>query len=129
MNQHGPKLDSALCGPNTLKFLKMASTTPEDIDSSTADADAVRLAHLGYKQELHRNFSQWSLISFGVTLTGTWCALGGALYGGIYAGGPPGVIYGFILVMLGQLFVGLTIAEFASSYPTTGGKLPFTGRR
>lgn len=99
------------------------SSIPPHTDMAVegVDADAYHLAQLGYKQELQRNFSQWSLISFGVTLTATWAALGGALAGGIYAGGPTGVVYGFILTLVGQCFVGATIAEFASSYPTTGG--------
>lgn len=110
----------------TLGPEKVASTAAYEAgsDGSTARAnnDAAHLAQLGYKQELTRNFSQWSVISFGITLSGTWCALAGALYGGIYAGGPPGVVYGFILVFVGQCFAGATIAEFASSYPTTGGE-------
>jgi choline transport protein len=100
---------------------KSSNPPHTDMAVEALDADAYHLAQLGYKQELERNFSQWSLISFGVTLTATWAAMGGALAGGIYAGGPAGVIYGFILTLVGQCFVGATIAELASSYPTTGG--------
>ncbi|KIW96769.1 uncharacterized protein Z519_02160 [Cladophialophora bantiana CBS 173.52] len=103
------------------------SMAAEEIPSEVVrDSDALHLAQLGYKQELDRNFSQWTLISFGVTLSATWVAIGGALGTGIYNGGPPGIVYGFILVFFGQCFVGATIAEFASSYPTTGGMYHWT---
>lgn len=39
----------------------------------------------------------------------------------INAGGPGAVIYGFILVAILQSFLGASLAEFVSSYPTSGG--------
>lgn len=69
------------------------STLPTEL---VPDSDAIHLAELGYKQELKRHFSQWSLVAFGVTFTATWTALGGGLGTGIYSGGAPGIIYGFV---------------------------------
>lgn len=39
----------------------------------------------------------------------------------INAGGPGAIIYGFILVTILQSFLGASLAEFVSSYPTEGG--------
>ncbi|KAI4742769.1 amino acid permease [Aureobasidium sp. EXF-12298] len=37
------------------------------------------------------------------------------------AGGPGAVVYGFILITVLQSFLGASLAEFVSSYPTSGG--------
>jgi choline transport protein len=39
----------------------------------------------------------------------------------IDAGGPGAIIYGFVLVTTLQCFLGASLAEFVSSYPTEGG--------
>ncbi|CAG8245718.1 unnamed protein product [Penicillium nalgiovense] len=58
----------------------------------------------GHKQELERHFSLWSLIGLAANCTISWT-----------------VIYGFILVFTLQSFVGASLAEFVSAYPTEGG--------
>ncbi|CAG8008124.1 unnamed protein product [Penicillium olsonii] len=58
----------------------------------------------GHKQELERHFSVWSLIGLAANCTISWT-----------------VIYGFILVFILQCFVGASLAEFVSAYPTEGG--------
>lgn len=39
----------------------------------------------------------------------------------INAGGPGAIIYGFVLVTFLQSFLGASLGEFVSSYPTEGG--------
>ncbi|KDN63395.1 putative amino acid permease [Colletotrichum sublineola] len=85
------------------------------------DADEVRLAQMGHTQELKRHFSTLSLIGLASTTTISWTGLGLGLITEINAGGPGAVIYGFILVTLLQCFLGASLAEFVSSYPTEGG--------
>lgn len=72
----------------------------------------------GHKQELHRHFSTLSLIGLASTTTISWTGLGLGLITEIGAGGPGAVIYGFILVTVLQCFLGASLAEFVSSYPT-----------
>ena len=74
------------------------SNTSNDLPPSemVPSGDSAHLAQLGYKQELDRNHSQWSLVAFGVTFTATWTALGAGLGTRIYSGGAPGIIYNFI---------------------------------
>ncbi|KAH0034847.1 amino acid permease, partial [Aureobasidium melanogenum] len=68
------------------------------------NADDLRLQQMGHTQELTRHFR-----------------LGLGLATEIGAGGPGAVIYGFILITVLQSFLGASLAEFVSSYPTSGG--------
>lgn len=52
----------------------------------------------GHIQEVERNFSLLSICSVGIVTGNTWAALGGSISVAIYNGGPPGVIYEFIVV-------------------------------
>ncbi|KKA27577.1 hypothetical protein TD95_001426 [Thielaviopsis punctulata] len=90
-------------------------------EAQTVDADEQRLAQMGHQQELKRHFSTLSLIGLASTTTISWTGLGLALITEINAGGPGAVIYGFILVTILQCFLGASLAEFVSSYPTAGG--------
>ncbi|KAJ5157654.1 uncharacterized protein N7482_008754 [Penicillium canariense] len=83
--------------------------------------DELRLAQMGHKQELARHFSVWSLIGLAANCTISWTGLGLGLITAINAGGPGALIYGFILVFILQSFVGASLAEFVSAYPTEGG--------
>ncbi|OQD73850.1 hypothetical protein PENDEC_c013G06282 [Penicillium decumbens] len=96
-------------------------------ESCNADAikvqneDELRLAQMGHKQELARHFSVWSLIGLAANCTISWTGLGLGLITAVNAGGPGALIYGFILVWILQSFVGASLAEFVSAYPTEGG--------
>ncbi|KAH8173721.1 amino acid permease domain-containing protein [Sarocladium implicatum] len=92
-----------------------------DDGKAAIDADELRLAQMGHTQELNRHFSTISLIGLASTTTISWTGLGLGLITEIGAGGPGAVIYGFILVTMLQCFLGASLAEFVSSYPTEGG--------
>lgn len=62
-----------------------------------------------------------SLIGLASTTTISWTGLGLGIVTEINAGGPGAIIYGFILVTILQSFLGASLAEFVSSYPTEGG--------
>ncbi|KAF6835734.1 amino acid permease [Colletotrichum musicola] len=105
--------------------IDIASSPKRSVDGATPeknlDADAIRLAQMGHTQELQRHFSTLSLIGLASTTTISWTGLGLGLITEINAGGPGAVIYGFILVTCLQCFLGASLAEFVSSYPTEGG--------
>lgn len=88
---------------------------------SDMNADELRLAQMGHTQELKRHFSILSLIGLASTTTISWTGLGLGIVTEINAGGPGAIIYGFILVTILQSFLGASLAEFVSSYPTEGG--------
>jgi amino acid permease (GABA permease) len=84
-------------------------------------SDRERLHELGYAQELTRQMTAFS--SFAVSFT-IISVLSGCLtlYGyGMRTGGPVLIVWGWPVVGLMTLVVGLAMAEVCSSYPTAGG--------
>lgn len=75
----------------------------------------------GHVQELQRNFSLLSTCSVGIVTGNTWAALGGTIAIAIYNGGPPGVIYEFMVVSIFYWLVAASLAELASSIPSSAG--------
>ncbi|MFJ7250209.1 amino acid permease [Kitasatospora sp. NPDC098652] len=91
------------------------------LDSSPVSADEQRLRELGYTQELARSMSGFSnfAVSFSIVSILSGCL---TLYGtGMKTGGPALIIWGWPVVGLLTLCVGLAMAEICSSYPTAGG--------
>jgi amino acid transporter len=89
-------------------------------DPSNLD-DENKLAALGYKQELNRTWSGFSsfAISFSIIsiLTGCFTTFGQAWNNG----GPVAIAFGWPLISVFILVIGLCMAELASAYPTSGG--------
>ncbi|GHK04345.1 amino acid transporter [Streptomyces sp. Y2F8-2] len=84
-------------------------------------SDEERLKQLGYQQTLSRSMS--GRANFGVSFT-IISILSGCmtLYGyGMNTGGPAVIMWGWLFVGLMTLFVGLSMAEVCSSYPTSAG--------
>src|SRR5215475_14808940 len=87
----------------------------------TAGEDERRLHELGYAQELMRRMSGFSnfAVSFTIISILSGCL---TLYGyGMNTGGPALIVWGWPVVGVMTLFVGLAMAEVCSSYPTAGG--------
>lgn len=84
-------------------------------------ADEQRLAELGYKQELKRNWSGFSnfAISFSIIsiLAGCFTTFGQAWNNG----GPIAISLGWPLISVFILIIGFTMSELVSAYPTSGG--------
>ncbi|PQE26853.1 hypothetical protein CJF31_00003568 [Rutstroemia sp. NJR-2017a BVV2] len=76
---------------------------------------------IGHVQELERNFSLLSICAVGLVTGSTWAALGGSIAVAIYNGGPPGVLYEFILVSMFYWLIAASLAELASSVPSSAG--------
>src|SRR3954464_14783781 len=101
----------------------MSSTEPGISADGPArqDSDTSRLHQLGYAQELRRNMSGFSnfAVSFTIISILSGCL---TLYGfGMNTGGPVMIVWGWPIVGILTLFVGLAMAEVCSSYPTAGG--------
>ncbi|MCF2528112.1 amino acid permease [Yinghuangia soli] len=102
----------------------MATTVPEDAPQAAPDphdADAERLAQLGYKQELSRTWSGFSnfAISFSIIsiLAGCFTTFGQAWNNG----GPIAIAWGWPIISAFILIIGFCMAELVSAYPTAGG--------
>jgi len=104
------------------------SVSPTVPAASAIDEDAVRLAELGYKQELHRGMSGFSnfAVSFSIIsiLAGCITSYGIAMN----SGGPIAISIGWPLVGVFVLCVSLAMAEICSVYPTAGGLYFWAGR-
>lgn len=70
---------------------------------------------------LEKKFNLFSAIAAGILTGNTWTALGGAIVASLYNGGPPGIMYEFIVVSVFYWAIGASIAELASSLPASGG--------
>jgi len=77
---------------------------------------------MGYVQDMKRNFSVWSVLGVGFSLTNSWFGISTALITGINSGGPVLIIYGIILITLISTCVGIVLAELASAMPNAGGQ-------
>ncbi len=84
-------------------------------------SDTERLHQMGYAQELDRRMSRFSnfAISFTIISILSGCL---TLYSyGLQHGGPPAMIWGWVLVGGLVMFAGLSMAEICSAFPTAGG--------
>ena len=95
----------------------------DDIDhTKLLDADAMKLAEMGYTQDMKRNFSVWSVLGVGFSLTNSWFGISAAMITGINSGGPLLIIYGIILIAIISTAVGISLSELASAFPNAGGQ-------
>ncbi|MFI5099570.1 MAG: amino acid permease [Actinomycetes bacterium] len=91
------------------------------VDISSLNEDERRLAELGYKQELNRSWSGFHnfAISFSIIsiLAGCFTSFGLAWN----AGGPMAISWGWPIIGLLILLVGVSMSELVSAYPTSAG--------
>jgi amino acid transporter len=91
------------------------------INEQALSSDEEELHRLGYAQELRRRMSGFSnfAVSFTIISILSGCL---TLYGyGMGTGGPTIIVWGWPIVGLFTLMVGLSMAEVCSSFPTAGG--------
>ncbi|KAF9350491.1 hypothetical protein BGX26_011334 [Mortierella sp. AD094] len=95
--------------------------TESEASGSLYDHDQAILEKLGYKQSLDRSLNAFS--TFGITFSCLSILAGlTPLYGqALQSGGPVAVIWGWLVVSLFTLTIGMSLAEICSAYPTTGG--------
>ncbi|XP_071926830.1 amino-acid permease BAT1 homolog isoform X1 [Coffea arabica] len=93
----------------------------ENVGIDRVSEDSTRLKQLGYKQELGRGLS--FLANFSVTFSILSVMTGiTTLYNqGLSFGGPIAMVYGWPIVSLMTMIVGLSMAEICSAYPTSAG--------
>ena len=91
--------------------------------------DEQRLHDMGYAQELRRHMSGFSnfAVSFTIISILSGCL---TLYGtGMNTGGPVMITWGWPIVGVMTLIVGLAMAEVCSSFPTAGGLYYWSDRK
>ncbi|GMH15196.1 hypothetical protein Nepgr_017037 [Nepenthes gracilis] len=88
------------------------------IDEVTDDS---RLQLLGYKQELRRGLSAVSNFAVTFSIVSILTGITTCYSTGLRFGGPVTMVYGWPIVGLLTLFVGLSMSEICSAYPTSAG--------
>jgi amino acid permease (GABA permease) len=91
------------------------------VNETALTSDEEELHRLGYAQELRRRMSGFSnfAVSFTIISILSGCL---TLYSfGMNTGGPVEIVWGWPIVGVMTLFVGLSMAEVCSSFPTAGG--------
>ena len=76
---------------------------------------------MGYAQELNRGMSRFSNFAISFTIISILSGCLTALQFGLQHGGPPAMIWGWLLVGVLVMFAGLSMAEICSAFPTAGG--------
>ncbi|XVE75246.1 hypothetical protein DITRI_Ditri12bG0080300 [Diplodiscus trichospermus] len=89
--------------------------------SVLVDSGQSRLTELGYKQELKRDLSVFSNFAFSFSIISVLTGITTVYNTGLTFGGPLSFVYGWFIAGGFTMFVGLSMAEICSSYPTSGG--------
>ncbi|KAJ5832754.1 hypothetical protein N7474_001065 [Penicillium riverlandense] len=92
----------------------------------TLDVDDARLLAMGKKPELQRVYNTWTLCAYQVMIQASWSCLI-VLYSTIFdVGGPTSLIWGSLVVSVGQTLLMTSLAEYCSIWPTAGGQQYYT---
>jgi amino acid transporter len=115
---------STLARPARCRIARDPSTRAEGVDVSVPtelNDDEAQLASLGYKQELHRSWSGFSnfAISFSIISILAGCFTSFGL--GWNNGGPAAIAWGWPIISVFILMIGVCMSELVSAFPTSGG--------
>ncbi|KAI0011365.1 amino acid transporter [Xylariaceae sp. FL0662B] len=83
--------------------------------------DEAALAALGYKQEFKREFSAWTTFAVSFAVMGLLPSIATTMWYGLGYAGPAANTWGWLLSVVFILCVASSMAELASSMPTSGG--------
>lgn len=92
----------------------------QELGGSDSD-DARGLNELGYKPELHRNRSMYTLLFQSLAIAAIPYGEGSPLISAIYGGGPLAIFVGWIVVLILDECIALSLGELASRFPTSAG--------
>ncbi|KAK6931552.1 Amino acid/polyamine transporter I [Dillenia turbinata] len=90
-------------------------------EADISNHDNSRLNQLGYKQELNRSLSAIANFSFTFSIVSILTGLTTTYNTGLRYGGPLTIIWGWPIVGLFTMTVGLSMAEICSAFPTSDG--------
>ncbi|KAH9608836.1 hypothetical protein KSS87_014308 [Heliosperma pusillum] len=86
-----------------------------------AISDDNRLQELGYKQELNRSLSAVSNFAVTFSIISVLTGITTMFNMGLTYGGPITMVYGWPIIGIMTMIVGLSLAEICSAYPTSAG--------
>ncbi|KAH9895491.1 amino acid transporter [Xylariomycetidae sp. FL2044] len=96
---------------------------PGDVPDQLSEMsdDEAALAALGYKQEFRREFSAWTTFAVSFAVMGLLPSIATTMWYGLGYAGPAANTWGWLLSVFFILCVAASMAELASSMPTSGG--------
>ncbi|KAJ7579107.1 APC amino acid permease [Mycena floridula] len=83
--------------------------------------DEADLARMGYKQELKRELSLMQNFGVSFSIISVITGIPSLFLFGLNTGGPATMVWGWIVVSVMTMLVGLAMAEVCSAHPTSGG--------
>ncbi|KAI0131893.1 amino acid/polyamine transporter I [Xylariales sp. AK1849] len=83
--------------------------------------DLYNLTALGYKPELRRNRSMFTLLFQSLAIAAIPYGFGAPLISAIYGGGQLAMFLGWIMVLIVDECIAISLGELASRYPTSAG--------
>ncbi|KAJ7493354.1 amino acid transporter [Mycena galericulata] len=92
------------------------------------DIDNAKLAELGYRSEFKREFSLLETCAFSFSIMGIVASISSTLSFGLVNGGHVGLVWGWFIPCFFVMFVALSMAELASSMPTSAGLYYFSAK-
>jgi len=91
-------------------------------------ADNAKLAELGYRSEFRREFSRFETVAFAISIMGVIGSVTSTFSFGLVNGGHVGLVFGWLIPCCFVGFVALSMAEMASSMPTSAGLYYFSAK-
>ncbi|KAI0351389.1 amino acid transporter [Trametes cingulata] len=91
-------------------------------------ADDERLAELGYKGEFKREFSLLETVAFAFSIMAVIGGVSSTLSFGLVSGGHVGMVWGWFIPCLFIMCIAASMAELASSMPTSAGLYYFSAK-
>ncbi|KAL4062497.1 amino acid/polyamine transporter I [Scleroderma yunnanense] len=107
------------------------STKVVDVQTShhpVLNADDELLAELGYKAEFRREFTLIETIAFAFSIMGVVASVTSTFSFPLVSGGHVGMVWGWLIPCFFVMTVALSMAELASSMPTSAGLYYFSAK-
>lgn len=104
----------------------LESTPPDERDSAKRKTSIVTITGTvinasGHRDQLQRQYGLLSICGLALTIDSAWIAFAGSLQISLLNGGPPGILYEYIVACAYYALMGASIAELASAVPSSGG--------
>lgn len=118
-----PELFARMAVSDVSNEMKASLSEAEQAHGSKAlqNKEDNELAALGYKPELRRNRSLYTILFQALAITAVPFGEGTALTSAIYGGGQLAYFVGWIVVALLDECVAVSLSELASKFPTSSG--------
>ncbi|OQE10388.1 hypothetical protein PENVUL_c004G00297 [Penicillium vulpinum] len=101
------------------------SKSGDQIDTTSDDGDHVTPPTSYEPDELPRQFSLFSTLAFGFSMTNSWLGYSATFITPLLLGGSPTVFFGLLAASVACCFITAGLAELASAYPSSGGQYHF----